>query len=555
MAGQLKVSAYALSITGKGLNLDNMYMNGRYVNAGSDSDSKMTRSVTNDFQVYGVSDSEIGVGDDRSVGTENGNIVMDMLQRTENSLNQAQKINKDSIWQAIVDANNQAKERRNKLGKDVLGTSFAALFLHGNRGLAVHLGDSRIYVIRGGRMLQITDDHLESSDMFKLGILTQAQSEVHKEDSRLTAYIGMDDVYDAHDEAFSKYFIFYPGDMFLICTDGLSDAIDNEEMERVARLLKDAAPDQLANMLMKTASEKSKEDMTLMVLSIDDAPGEAPKRGNGTIPRKENYERQQSVSAQGPQAPRVSRAVEDSEGGRPQPKVRPQAQPVRKAPQAAQEQPDQNGPAPAPKAQPYDQPAPDDADSRRMQAIDEMHAADDDGFDDGAGEGSMLDNILHDPKKLAIAIGAAVIVIILLIVIISAASKGRKSKNTTPVQEISEVSTIESSTVTVLPQVSVPEQSESSAVEQIESSTVEESETVGTYTVQDGDSLYNIVLNTYGTADMDLINSFCDYNGITIDTMLYPGDELKTPSLETLTGSTGEESSSEESSAESSTSD
>ena len=40
-------------------------------------------------------------------------------------------------------------------------------------------------------MLQITDDHLESSDMYRLGVISQSQAEVHKRDSHLTAYLGM----------------------------------------------------------------------------------------------------------------------------------------------------------------------------------------------------------------------------------------------------------------------------------------------------------------------------------------------------------------------------
>ena len=78
-------------------------------------------------------------------------------------------------------------------------------------------------------MLQITDDHLESSDMYRLGVISQSQAEVHKRDSHLTAYLGMDDVYDAKDEAFSKYFVFYPGDTFILCTDGLSDAMTTKK--------------------------------------------------------------------------------------------------------------------------------------------------------------------------------------------------------------------------------------------------------------------------------------------------------------------------------------
>ena len=165
---KLIITAYGLSSTGKGQNLDNMYINGRYINVQTETMSRIQKTENAPFQVYGVSDSEIGAEDDRSIGMMTGQIVMDMLQRTQNTLGGSGKIEKDRIWESVLEANKEIKDKRIELGRDVLGTSFAALFMHGNRGLAVHLGDSRIYVIRGGRMLQITDDHLESSDMFRL---------------------------------------------------------------------------------------------------------------------------------------------------------------------------------------------------------------------------------------------------------------------------------------------------------------------------------------------------------------------------------------------------
>lgn len=539
--GQLRVSGYAFSQTGQNLNLDNMYMNGRYVNIDSESDSKMTRTVSNDFQVYGVSDSDIGVDDDRQLGAANGSVVMDMLQRTQNSLNSAEKINKDHIWDAVVEASQTVKAKRTELGREPMGTSFAALFLHGNRGLAVHLGDSRIYVIRNGRMLQITDDHLESSDMFRLGILTQAQAEVHKKDSRLTAYVGMDDVYEAHDEAFSKYFIFYPGDTFILCTDGLSDAIPNEEMERVCRLLKDAPANELANMLLKEASEKTQADTTIIVLKIDSAPGEAPKRGSGTIPRRENYENQETRVA--PVAPRLNRASEQEE--------RPGASSANDQRQAANGHGgEEDSSVDAENAEDFRNEQPEVQRPRRLSSINENT----DYPDDEEEEESLLDRLTSDPKRLAMIIGIVVVVIILLIVIISAARRAGRSSSNSSTPVVNSATEESSTAVVVVPGTSTVDSStiESSAIESSMESSIEESSTgeVGEYTVQEGDSFYSIVLNEYGSADADLMNAFAEYNGTTIDGVLMPGDVLKVPPMSELTG-VSTESSAEESTEES----
>ena len=83
MGEELKILAYGLSSTGKELNLDNMYVNGRYVNVGSDSKSVINKVSHADFQIYGVCDSEVGVEKDRELGTHSSNVVMQMMQRLQ----------------------------------------------------------------------------------------------------------------------------------------------------------------------------------------------------------------------------------------------------------------------------------------------------------------------------------------------------------------------------------------------------------------------------------------------------------------------------------------
>ena len=545
MGEQLKVSAYGLSTTGKELNLDNMYINGRYVTIGSDTQSTISKVTTEPLQLYGVADSEIS-SEDRQLGVQSGYTVMDMLQRTQRSLGEIGKIEKGLIWDSMVQASRAIRGKRAEVGLDRLGTSFAGLFLHGNRGLAVHLGDSRIYVIRGGRMLQITDDHLESSDMFRLGILSQAQSEVHKRDSRLTAYMGMDDIYDARDEAFSKYFIFYPGDTFILCSDGISDAIMNDEMERIIRLLKSAPVDQLAGMLMKAAAEKSTEDMTLVVLHIDDAPGQMPPaQPSATIPRRETYDT--APQAEVPAAPAM-----DRQDFTPEPMRAPVSRPASSA--APVEEPEEEE-SPSlldrlkniklfnknrkEEAQPedldqdlYPAPAPGPRRGPNPEYEDE---------EDLDEEPSLLDTLLANPKRLAIIAGIAVAAIVLLIVIISLLSKGGNKSNNSTAQsnttttessviensiDITSLLNNESSTLISL-ETSVPEESSTSEEEEESSRSGPSEET--TYTVEDGDTWAGILNEVYGYFDYDLLYQVCEYNEMDIDDFIYEGMILKMP--------------------------
>ncbi|MCI8632019.1 MAG: SpoIIE family protein phosphatase [Lachnospiraceae bacterium] len=527
MAEELKIAAYALSSTGKELNLDNMYVNGRYVNVGSDTQSVFNKISHADFQIYGVCDSEIGTDDSRERGAANSNAVMQMFQHLQTTLTDVGKIEKERIWDALVETNRAFKRQKNDALLDEMGSSFAGLFLHGNRGLAVHLGDSRIYVVRGGRMLQITDDHLESSDMYRLGVISQSQAEVHKGSSHLTAYLGMDDIYDAKEEAFSKYFVFYPGDTFLICTDGVSDAISNEEMERMIRLLKDASIDTLATMIMKAATDHSEDDMTLMVLRVEEAPGEAPKRGTSTIPRKENFEKKtrpsgedtsrQSLLSKIPKGVRKTEPEDENIDFDASPDSRPT--PARLSPRPRTLSPLQEDPI----------------------------------YDDEDDQESILDRLLSNRKQLALLIGGAVVVILLLIIIISAFSKEDTPQNSSSAPNL-ESSTLIDSNISNNSDASSPDNSSNSNNSQDsqsqqnsgdssspDSSSPNSSEpnssavtTVQDYTVEDGDYFSSIVLYFYDSADVSLMEAFAAYNDMTLDTPLYPGMVLKVPPVEEL---------------------
>ena len=560
---ELKISAYGLSTTGKELNLDNMYLNGRYVTIGSDTQSTISKVTTENLQIYGVADSEIS-SEDRQLGVQSGYTVMDMLQRIQRSLNDMGKIEKGLIWDSMVQASRAIRGKRIEVGMNHLGTSFAALFLHGNRGLAVHLGDSRIYVIRGGRMLQITDDHLQSSDMFRLGILSQAQSEIHKRDSNLTAYMGMDDIYDARDSAFSKYFIFYPGDTFIICSDGISDAVMNDEMERIIRLLKSAPVDQLSNMLLKAAAEKSSDDMTLVVLHVDDAPGQnqtAAPRQTGAIPRREIAEQPAPETEQAAVAsPDFSRQDFQQE-----PAAAPQRQnlssarmPQQPAPQPEDEDDEEGGSSFMDKVRNFkgfaavkglfnknkeedeDEEDEDDypaAPARRAQAPAGPEGYDEEGYDEeDDDEPSLLDTLLSNPKRLAIIAGIAVAAIILLVVIISAVAKGgsNKGKNDSVAAESSKIVEVESSVdITSLlnnesSQLINLEESQPKSGDDDEESRNEITEVID-YTIEEGDSWSAIIQKFYGEFDMDLINLLCEYNDMAIDDMIWPGMIIKIP--------------------------
>ena len=80
----------------------------------------------------------------------------------------------------------------------------------------------------------------------------------------------MFDIYDVDSEVFSKYFVFYPGDLFILCTDGITDSITNQETERIVRGAKGyLRRRRLRQRLMQSAKEKNQDDKSIAVLQVE----------------------------------------------------------------------------------------------------------------------------------------------------------------------------------------------------------------------------------------------------------------------------------------------
>ena len=170
------------------------------------------------------------------------------------------------------------------------------------------------------------------------------------------------------------------------------------------------------------------------------------------------------------------------------------------------------------------------------------------GEEEQEGAPSLLDQLLSDPKRLAIVIGCAVAFIILLIIIITAIANAGKNKktdnnssggNSSITSQISE-SSLNSGDSSDISQVfessNTGESSDSSTGESSEggesSEASESSSTVTqeyTYTVESGDTLYDIVVANYGTGDVDLIMALAEYNGIDVNAGLDVGQTLRIP--------------------------
>jgi len=113
-----------------------------------------------------------------------------------------------------------------------MGTTLSCLQIAGGYGVIAHVGDSRIYRLRNGRLSRLTVDHTFVQDMIFEGELTASQALHHPLRHVLTRVVGTPEPLEMADSRIDKV---KTGDRFLLCTDGLTDVLDEslvlEELE------------------------------------------------------------------------------------------------------------------------------------------------------------------------------------------------------------------------------------------------------------------------------------------------------------------------------------
>ena len=169
---------------------------------------------------------------------------------------------REALLQANRDVYRIATEQPEKRG---LGTTASLLFFHRGLFFCAHVGDSRIYLQRGGRLRQLTRDHTLVWAMYERGALAREQLDTHPDRHLLTQCVGSPrtitvDVFASRVQ---------PGDRFLICSDGLSGYVAEG---RIAAIMQEqaAGPEVLAEELVQAALDGGGGDnISAVVVEID----------------------------------------------------------------------------------------------------------------------------------------------------------------------------------------------------------------------------------------------------------------------------------------------
>lgn len=140
-----------------------------------------------------------------------------------------------------------------------MGTTLTVLLFHRARACLAHVGDSRAYLYRDGRVEQISEDHSWINEQVKAGFLSEDEAKASKFKHIITRSVGFER--DVNVDTLSVPVLM--GDCYLLCSDGLSNYVDEDEL---ARLLSTHYYSHLPELLVELANERGGDDNITVVL-------------------------------------------------------------------------------------------------------------------------------------------------------------------------------------------------------------------------------------------------------------------------------------------------
>jgi serine/threonine protein phosphatase PrpC len=156
---------------------------------------------------------------------------------------------------------------------DGMGTTCTALVLQDGSALAAHVGDSRLYLIRNSQIYLMTEDHSAVMEMVKNGLISLEEARHHPDKNVILRALG------SHPEVevtiWETPLPVRAGDRFLLCSDGLYDLVEDDEIKQVSTA---SVPHAACENLISLAKQRGGHDnITVAIVSLDPSTAQADR--------------------------------------------------------------------------------------------------------------------------------------------------------------------------------------------------------------------------------------------------------------------------------------
>jgi len=216
-----------------------------------------------DIGVWAVAD---GMG-----GHEAGEVASEMVTNyiRSLSLNTSFEEMLNTVQQSIEAANSDLVAQSAAYDTQrIPGSTVVALLLKGNQGAVVWCGDSRIYRRRDKQIQQLTRDHSHVQDLVDQNIIRAEDAESHPMANVITRAVGIQEPLELD----SRLITVRPTDQFLLCSDGLSRLVSDQEIET---MMANKNSEEVTQSLLHTALVRGAPD-NVTLICVKDCPDEEP---------------------------------------------------------------------------------------------------------------------------------------------------------------------------------------------------------------------------------------------------------------------------------------
>ena len=172
----------------------------------------------------------------------------------------------DEVETALLNSNTELRNISiNEMDNRTVGSTLASLLIHENFCAYVWVGDSRVYRFRAGKLEQLSRDHSQVEEMIEQGLLLRENAEAHPDSNIITRAIGADDYLyvDVNVDEVKA------GDTYLICSDGLSKHVPDDDIEAQIKNGSDTAIDICNRLINLTLERGATDNVTVAIIKID----------------------------------------------------------------------------------------------------------------------------------------------------------------------------------------------------------------------------------------------------------------------------------------------
>ena len=178
----------------------------------------------------------------------------------------------------LLRANRQIQDFSRQRNGAIVGSTVVALIAYEGQYACIWSGDSRIYLVRSGRITQLSSDHTEVQELLDRGLIDAEQARTWPRRNVITRAIGI-----ASDISFDiEQGQILPDDTFVLCSDGLTAHVSTEEiLQSVEKNPPRAACEDL---LARTLARGGSDNVTIIVVHCEEGSGTLPVVGSGRMP-------------------------------------------------------------------------------------------------------------------------------------------------------------------------------------------------------------------------------------------------------------------------------